>query len=99
MPVDPAAGYAPPRTGDGPYPCSAWAQPPGAGNDWARQHGYCRTSLDLHAPADKIGSSDPRCPASCAHKAPQAVAVTFSKQFAWRGAQAAADGARKAREK
>ena len=26
-------------------------------------------------------------------------AVKFSKQFAWRGAQAAADGARKVREK
>lgn len=94
MPVDPAAGHAPPRTGDGPYPCSAWARPPGAGNAWARQHGYCRTSLDLHKTEDKIGSSDPRCPASCAHKAPQAVAVTFSKQFAWRGAEAAAALAR-----
>ena len=97
MPVDPAAGHAPPRTGDGPYPCSAWAQPPGAGNAWAHQHGYCRTSLDLHAPTDKIGSSDPRCPADCPHKAPQSVVEAFRKTYQTQGATAAAALARQHR--
>lgn len=95
MPVDPQAGLQPPRTGDHPYPCSE--RPVLHIAPWAIQHGWCRTSLDLHAPADKIGSSDPRCPAECLHKAPHRVAVTFSKQYAWRGAQAAADGALKSK--
>ena len=95
MPVDPQAGLQPPRTGGHPYPCSE--RPVLSIDPWAIAHGYCRPSLDLHKPEDKIGSSDPRCPVSCAHKAPQSVAVTFSKQFAWRGAEAAAALARQHR--
>lgn len=97
MPVDPAAGLQPPRTGDGPYPCST--KPAVARADWAVDYGYCRTSLDWHPPADKRGSSDPRCPAPCPHKAPERVAVTFNKQFRWRGAEAAAALARQHKEK
>lgn len=55
MPVDPQAGLQPPRTGDHPYPCSE--RPVLHIAPWAIAHGYCRTSLDLHPPADKIGSS------------------------------------------
>ena len=95
MPADPAAGLQRPRTGDSPYPCST--RPALLIAPWAIDCGYCRTSLDLHEPHDKIGSSDPRCPADCRHKAPQSVAVTFSKQFAWRGAEAAAALARQHR--
>ena len=96
MPVDPAAGLQPPRTGDHPYPCSQ--RPVLQIAPWSLQHGWCRPRLDLHAPADKIGSSDPRCPASCQHKAPQSVAVQFSKLFQWRGAEAAAQMARRNKE-
>ena len=98
MPVDPAAGHAPARTGDVPYVCSTYQQPPGASNRFAIQHGYCRTSLDLHEPHDKIGSSDPRCPADCPHKAPHRVTVRFQDDYALHGAQAAADGARKSKQ-
>ena len=92
MPVDPQAGLQPPRTGDHPYPCAY--RPAVARAEWAVDNGYCRTSLDWHAPADKIGSADPRCPAQCPHKAPERLAVQFSKQFVWRGAAAAAEMAR-----
>lgn len=88
MPVDPQAGQQPARTGDHPYPCSQ--RPVLQIAPWALQNGWCRTSLDLHKPEDKIGSSDPRCPASCPHKAPQSVAVQFSRLFQWHGAEAAA---------
>ena len=57
-------------------------------------HGYCRTSLDA-----LVGSSDPRCPADCRHKAPASVVVRFEKQFSWRGAKAAAAWARAQRKK
>ena len=98
MPADPhnTAVHAPSSIASTkPYECSTRALPPGA--PWSVDYGKCRTSLDLHQIADKIGSSGPRCPASCAHKAPQSVAVTFSKQFAWRGAEAAAALARQHR--
>lgn len=75
-----------------PYPCSARATPPGAA--WAIQYGYCRNSLDA-----LTGSTDPRCPADCQHKAPAGVVARFQKQFEWRGAAAAAAWARTQRKK
>lgn len=99
MPADPSISNAPSAhhgNGDKPYPCAAWPAPPGA--PWSVDYGYCRTSLDLHQPHERIGSTDPRCPVDCQHKAPEGVAVKFSKQFAWRGAVAAAAMARKHRE-
>lgn len=98
MPADPhnTAVHAPSSIASTkPYDCSTRPTPPGA--PWSVDYGKCRTSLDLHAPADRVGSADPRCPAECPHKAPHRVAVTFSKQYAWRGAQAAADGALKSK--
>ena len=78
--------------GDGraPYPCASGLRPPGA--PWSMDYGYCRTSLDLHA--DGFGSSDPRCPKTCSHKAPASLVESFSKQFEWRGAGVAAEHAR-----
>lgn len=71
-----------------PYPCHAWPKPPGAA--WALDHGYCRHSLDtLH------GSSDPRCPQGCPHKAPEKFSQVFDKHFQWRGG---ADAAKVSRE-
>ena len=90
MPVDPAAGNAPPRTGDGPYGCSDWPRPPGAGNAWADQAGYCRTSLDLRGAEARCGSSDPRCPAACPHNAPPAVTELYNETYQTQGALAAA---------
>ncbi len=75
-----------------PYECSTRDKPPGA--PWSVDYGACRTSLDLHAPADRVGSADPRCPVDCRHKAPRSVAVNFEKQFRWRGNDAAAAGVR-----
>lgn len=100
MPVDPSITSAPSAhhgNGNAPYACSQQDAPPGA--LWAIDYGYCRNSLDLHLPADRVGSSDPRCPADCQHKAPHSVAVMFSKQFAWRGALAAAAMARQHRSR
>ena len=70
-----------------PYPCHGWSAPPGA--DWAIDYGYCRNSLD-YSEHGGYGSKDGRCPGDCQHKAPQAVALHFSKIFAWQGAKAAA---------
>ena len=97
MPVDPAAGQAPPRTGDGPYPCRKWPLPPGASNRFAIQHGYCRTSLDKRVAEAKCGSSDPRCPADCPHKAPLGVVEAFQETYQTQGAEAAAALARQHR--
>lgn len=97
MPADPSISSAPSArhgNGDAPYACSARQEPP-ASADWAIAYGsYCRTSLDHHKAAHKVGSSDPRCPANCPHKAPNGVAVLFTETFNQRGAQAAAQMAR-----
>lgn len=94
MPVDPSLPDAPTAlhgSAELPYPCHAWAEPPGA--DWARDYGYCRHSLDVLS-----GLNDPRCPADCKHKAPQGVVAQFDKLFNWRGAEAAAEWARAQRK-
>lgn len=97
MPADPSISSAPSArhgNGDAPYACSAREKAP-ASADWAIAYGgYCRTSLDHHKAAHKVGSSDPRCPADCPHKAPNGVAVLFTETFNQRGAQAAAQMAR-----
>lgn len=101
MPADPSITSAPSRhhgNGDAPYACSQRQQPP-ARADWALEYGYCRTSLDHHPQAHRVGSADPRCPANCAHKAPEAVAVRFTKLFEWQGAPAAAKMAREERSR
>ena len=89
MPVDPAAGHQPSRTGDGPYICSTYPDPPGANNAWADKAGYCRTSLDLRDAEAKCGSSDPRCPATCKHKAPLGIVQAYRDTYDREGAQAA----------
>lgn len=71
-----------------PYPCHAEPEPPAA--EWSIDYGYCRTSLDHQPPSARHGSTDPRCPRDCQHKAPQQVAVMFTKTFGWNGARAAA---------
>ena len=99
MPADPSISSAPSALhgdGDAPYACSAREKAP-ASADWSIQFGgYCRTSLDHHKAAHKVGSSDPRCPANCPHKAPEGVAVLFSAIFNKRdgGAAKAAQMAR-----
>lgn len=96
MPADPSITSAPSArhgNGDAPYACSKREKAPSSA-DWALSYGYCRTSLDHHKAAHKVGSSDPRCPAKCPHKAPEGVAVLFTEIFTQRGAQAAAQMAR-----
>jgi len=99
MPADPSITSAPSihhTEGSTPYACSAREKPPSSA-DWSIQFGsYCRTSLDHHKAAHKVGSSDPRCPANCPHKAPEGVAVLFSAIFNKRdgGAAKAAQMAR-----
>lgn len=91
MPADTTLSQAPTNkhgSAAKPYPCHGWSEPPGAG--WAIDYGYCRHSLD-HSEHEGYGSKDGRCPGDCQHKAPQAVALHFSKIFAWRGAVAAAE--------
>lgn len=99
MPADESLSQEPTAAhGDGlvPYQCSKWPTPPGT--QFSIDYGYCRTSLD-HWPASyKQGSSDPRCPSCCPHKAPIEVAVEFAKVFATNGANDAAAMARKHRE-
>lgn len=93
MPADESISSAPSiyhRDGKTHYICSTWPRPP-TDAKWAIDYGYCRTSLDHQPPHYKQGSSDPRCPRDCPHKAPQQVAQLFSKHFAWRGAKAAAE--------
>lgn len=84
MPADPSITSAPSihhRDGASPYACSARQKPP-ASADWSLNYGgYCRTSLDHHKAAHRVGSSDPRCPATCPHKAPEGVAVLFTAIF------------------
>ena len=72
------------------YRCHADEQPPGA--EWSIHYGYCRHSLD-----SLVGSTDPRCPAACPHKAPAAVVTQFDKLFWWHGAAKAAKWAREQR--
>ncbi len=74
-----------------PYACHADEHPPGA--EWSIRWGYCRHSLDAF-----VGSTDPRCPATCAHKAPASVVPTFTKRFTWQGGASAAQWAREQRE-
>lgn len=97
MPADPSIPSAPSvhhTSGVAPYVCSTRQEPP-ASAEWSIQYGgYCRTSLDHHGDSRKVGSSDPRCPADCPHKAPEGVAVLFTEIFTQRGAQAAAEMAR-----
>ena len=93
MPADLTMPERTERHGDAarPYRCHADDRPPGA--EFAIDYGFCRTSLDA-----LTGSTDPRCPADCPHKAPTAVVTQFDKLFAWRGASAAAAWARAQRE-
>lgn len=97
MPADPSITSAPSvhhTSGTAPYVCSTREKPPAIA-EWSINYaGYCRTSLDKHGPDSKVGSSDPRCPAECKHKAPEGVAVLFTEIFNKRGAQAAAEMAR-----
>lgn len=98
MPADNTLNQAPSAkhgNGDSPYPCHAQKNPPGPrGAVWAINYGYCRTSLDHHPLHHLQGSSDPRCPSDCPHKAPRAVAKEFGGVFAREGAVAAAEWAR-----
>ena len=80
-----------------PYPCHAWPGPPQA--RWSLDFGYCRTSLDSQPPQALVGSSDPRCPRDCPHKAPHAVVTMFTRVFQQKGAKAAAERTRLHREK
>lgn len=73
-----------------PYPCHSAEAPPGAA--CSVEHVYCRTSLD-----SLVGSTDPRCPADCKHKAPASLVARFEKRFMWHSAQAAAAWAKKQR--
>ena len=93
MPADLTMPERTERHGDAarPYRCHTDARPPGA--EFAIDYGFCRTSLDT-----LTGSTDPRCPADCRHKAPAAVVTQFDKLFHWRGAEAAAGWARAQRE-
>lgn len=93
MPADLTMPERTERHGDAarPYRCHADDRPPCA--EWAINYGYCRHSLDV-----LTGSTDPRCPQTCPHKAPAAVAAQFDKLFHWRGASAAAAWARAQRE-
>lgn len=95
MPADNHITYTARKVGD--YECSQRAAPPGA--DWGIDYGYCRSSLDHHPAHFKQGSSDPRCPADCKHKAPQKVAEFFMKKYAWHGNQEAAKWAREVKQK
>lgn len=97
MPADNSLSQAPSAhhgNGDAPYACSKRQQPPGRADFAIDYGGYCRTSLDHHPASHKVGSTDPRCPPDCAHKAPKSVAIRFTKLFVWQGAQAAAKMAR-----
>ena len=101
MPADESLSQEPTAAhGDGltPYRCSKWSTPPSA--QFSIDYGYCRTSLDHWPEKHQQGSSDPRCPASCPHKAPIEVAVEFAKVFAAKdgGAMKAAAMARKHKE-
>lgn len=101
MPVDPSVSSAPSvhhTSGTAAYPCSQRQLPP-ARADWSLDYGsYCRTSLDHHPAEHKVGSADPRCPASCPHKAPEKVAARFTKLFSGPGVAIAAKMARGARD-
>lgn len=79
--------------GDGvsPYPCYAWPKAPSA--PWSLKYGFCRHSLD-----SLNGSTDPRCPASCPHKAPKGTDEVFDDAFARLGASGAAEMMRERRE-
>ena len=69
---------------------------------FALHHGDCLEVLRGMADnsVDALtGSTDPRCPAGCKHKAPAGVVARFDKQFMWRGAAAAAKWARQQKEK
>lgn len=101
MPADESLSQEPTAKthGDGvsPYQCSKAAKPPRAAA-WSIDYGYCRTSID-HWPASyQQGSSDPRCPATCPHKAPESVALEFAQVYATHGAKEAAAMARKHKE-
>lgn len=95
MPADESLSQEPTAAhGDGiaPYWCSKADRPPGS--RWGIDYGYCRTSLDLWPESHKQGSADPRCPATCQHKAPIEVAVEFAKIYLTHGAKAAASMAK-----
>ncbi|GAB2471975.1 hypothetical protein GCM10027082_24360 [Comamonas humi] len=86
MPADNTLSQSPsPVHGNGnaSYPCSKADVPPGGPG--FINYGYCRTSLDSAA-----GSTDPRCPKDCKHKAPATVVEQFNQLFLQQGAQAAA---------
>lgn len=92
MPADNSLPQSSPLNSDAsrPYTCHARPKPPGA--EFAIDYGYCRHSLDA-----LTGSTDPRCPVTCQHKAPAGAVIQFDKLFAWRGAAAAAEWAREQR--
>ena len=93
MPADLTMPALTERHGDAakPYGCYYDRRSPGA--EFAIDYGFCRHSLDT-----LTGSTDPRCPADCRHKAPAAVVTQFDKLFHWRGAEAAAGWARAQRK-
>jgi len=93
MPADTSLNQAPSAhhgSAARPYACHTDARPPGA--EFAIDYGFCRTSLDA-----LTGSTDPRCPADCRHKAPPMVVAQFEKLFQWHGARGAAEFARQQR--
>ena len=75
-------------SGTAPYPCSGATRPPG-GAEWAVDYGFCRSSLDA-----LIGHKDPRCPASCPHKAPPRVVGEYGRRVRRVGVAAAAEWTR-----
>lgn len=102
MPADESLSQDPTSAthGDGvsAYTCSTAENPPRAAV-WSIDYGYCRTSLDYWPKSYQQGSSDPRCPATCPHKAPVKVAIEFANVYTQKGAAAAAEMARQHREK
>ena len=94
---DPSAKHG---NGNAPYPCSTQPEPPGPREaKWAFDYGYCRNSLDHQPPEFRQGSTDPRCPRDCPHKAPQSVAARFTTIFMSKGAKKGAEYAKQHREK
>lgn len=98
MPADTSLSSEPSQhhgDGNAPYPCHSAKTPPGAA--WGIDYGWCRTSLDWHGPDSPQGAGDPRCPATCQHKAPAEAAIEFGERFVTVGAVKAAEWTREKR--
>lgn len=98
MPADPAqaAIHSPSSiSATKPYVCSEWDKPPKA--EWSVDYGWCRNSLDYHEDRDKVGSSDPRCPQTCPHKAPAGAVAKFQADYSSHGNLVAAENAKRSR--